>query len=410
MSIAFETSNPRTPRRLFGHAVAGLAAALLVPTLLAFASGLAGCAPQSGGDEDAPTATAVEAATAHRGAIEATIRLTGDVLAGNSVRLFGQIPDRLTEVNVDVGSRVRRGQILARIRDEGVRAGVEQIEANLGAAESSLANLTDELARTRSLHAVGAVSSQALAALETQHRSAQALVEQLQAALDQAQASYQNSLISAPFAGVIAERYLEAGDMAGPGMPIFRLVNMGRVKVRTEISQESLGQVGLEMPARVTVSSYPGEVFRGHVINIAPVLDPMTRLTTVEIGIDNSDGRLKAGMFAEVILVVQSLDDALLIPIDALLEEYRYISLSSRMQSEGMGEAAGIEAALYVVEGNTAVLKQVRIGLVGTSYVQVLTGLDPGSRVVTVGKYRLADGDPVEIRQPGSDTPAGGER
>jgi RND family efflux transporter MFP subunit len=410
MPIAFEISHQRTSRGRPGHPVAGLTAALLIPALLGFASGLAGCTPQSDGDEEALTATVVETATAHRGAIEATIRQTGDVLAGNSVRLFGQIPDRLIEVSVDVGSRVQRGQVLARIRDEGVRAGVEQIEANLRAAESSLANLTDELARSRSLHAVGAVSNQALEALETQHRSGQALVEQLRAALDQAQASFQNAVISAPFSGVIAERFLEAGDMAGPGFPVFRLVNMQMVKVRTEVSQESLGQVGLDMPARVTVSSYPGEVFHGDVINIAPVLDPMTRLTTVEIGIDNSDGRLKAGMFAEVTLVVQSLDDALLIPIDALLEEYRYISLSRHMQSEGMSEPAGIEAALYVVEGNTAVLKQIRIGLVGTRSAQVLSGLNPGSRVVTVGKYRLSEGDLVEIRQPGGDAPAGGER
>jgi RND family efflux transporter MFP subunit len=410
MSTASERTNQQAPHRGPGQAAAGPTVALLLPIMLVFTTGLAGCAPQSGGDEEAAAATVVEAATARRGPIEATIRQTGDVLAGNSVRLFGQLPDRLVEVTVDVGSNVRRGQVLARIRDEGVRAGVEQIEANLRAAESSLANLTDELARTRSLHAVGAVSNQALEALETQHSSARALVEQLQAALDQAQASYQNALISAPFSGVIAERYLESGDMAGPGIPVFRLVNMDRVKVKTEVSQESLGRIGLDMAARVTVSSYPGEVFHGIVINIAPVLDPMTRLTTVEIGIDNSDGRLKAGMFAEVILVVQSLDDALLIPIDALMEEYRYISPSSRMRSDGTGRTAGIEAALYVVEGGTAVLKEIRIGLVGSRSVQVLDGLDPGSWVVTVGKYRLSDGDPVEIREPGSGAPDGGGR
>jgi RND family efflux transporter MFP subunit len=342
--------------------------------------------------------------------LEQTVRLTGDILAGESVRLFGQIPDRLTEVLVDVGDHVRRGQVLARIRDEGLKAGVEQIEANLRAAQSSLANLKDELARTESLYAVGAVSSQTLEGVQTQTETAEAQVEQFQAALIQVQSSYQNALITAPFAGLIAERYLQAGDLVGPGLPVFRLVNMDHVTARSDVSQERVGQMRIGLAARVTVSSYPGTVFHGDVVRITPVLDPMTRMSTVEVGIDNQDGRLKAGMFAEIHLVVQSLEGELTIPLDALLEEYRYVSRSPMAVAEAFSEDSGsVEARVFVAGADSiAQLTTIRVGIVKSDLVQVLEGLDAGQVVVTVGKYRLQDGDRIEIAAPGSGQPEGG--
>ncbi len=372
---------------------------------------LAGCAQDSGDLVQQPPVV-VETHTVAKGPMEQTVRLTGDVLAGKSVRLFGQIPDRLTEVLVDVGDRVRREQVLARIRDDGLKAGVEQIEANLRAAQSSLTNLKDELERTRSLYEVGAVSSQTLEGVQTMTEAAEAQVEQFQAALVQVQSSYQNALISAPFAGVIAERYLQAGDLAGPGLPVFRLVNMDQVKVRSEVSQERIGQVRLGMPARVTVSSYPGVVFHGEVISMTPVLDPMTRMSTVEVGIDNRDQRLRAGMFAEIHLVLRSLAEELTIPLDALLEEYRYVSGGPLTVAEALSEDHGrVEAQVFVAGADSiARMTTIRIGIVDTNLVQVLEGLEAGQRVVTVGKYRLQDGDRIQIHKPDPGPREGGGR
>jgi len=383
---------------------------LMLAVAAVTAIGLQGCAP--GGREDAAAeAVAVEIVLATTGSLEQTIRLSGDILAGRSVRLFSQIPDRLTEVVVDVGDPVRKGQILARIRDEGVRAGVDQIEANLRAAQVTLANLRDEYVRTQRLFEAGAVSSQTLEGLKTQLEATEAQEEQLQAALSAARASFQNAAIAAPFDGVIAERYLEAGDLAGPGFPVFRIVNMNTVRVATEISQERLGQVQIGMPGRVTVSSYPGEIFVGEVINIAPVLDPMTRMTKIEVGLDNRDGRLKAGMFAEVHLVAASVEEGVLIPIDALLEEFRYITNAPPLSSGAVeADASLAEAEVYVAESNTAQLRKVRIGVVGEEMVQIVQGLEAGEAVITVGKYKLSDGAAIRFRYSEREEEKGGER
>jgi membrane fusion protein (multidrug efflux system) len=360
-------------------------------------TGLQSCSPP--GDEAVREAVPVETFEVIRGELEQTVQLTGDIIAGRSVRLFGQIPDRLTGVMVDVGDPVSRGQVLARIRDEGVRAGVDQIEANLRAASVTLANLRDEYNRTERLYEAGAVSSQSLESLKTRLEAAEAQQEQLQAGLSAAQASSRNAAITAPFDGVVAERYMEAGDLAGPGFPVFRVVNMSTVRVISEISQERLGQIQLDMPARVQVSSYPGVVFEGTVINIAPVLDPMTRMTKIEVGLDNSDGRLKAGMFARVDLVVRTIEDGLLIPIDALLEEYRYLTNASLISAGGDAvDPSLLEANVYVAENETAHSRTVRLGLVGTEMLQILEGLEAGEQVITVGKYQISDGAPIFIR------------
>ena len=152
------------------------AAALLLVAAVVIFTVLQSCTPP--GDEDAGRgAVPVETVRVARGTLEQTIQLSGDVIAGRSVRLFGQIPDRLTNVLVDVGDPVRRGQVLARIRDEGVQAGVDQIEANLRASRVTVANLRDEYNRSQRLFEAGAVSSQTLESLRTRLEAAEAQQE-----------------------------------------------------------------------------------------------------------------------------------------------------------------------------------------------------------------------------------------
>ncbi|MFC1545759.1 efflux RND transporter periplasmic adaptor subunit, partial [Gemmatimonadota bacterium] len=356
--------------------------AILAAFMMVFImTGLQGCAP-GGNEETEVMGIVVQTADVTTGFLERTIKLSGDVIAGQSVRLFGQIPDRLTSVLVDVGDRVRQGQVLARIRDESVQAGVNQMEANLRAIQATLANLRVEYARTQRLHEAGAVANQTLEGIRTQLEATEAQEEQLQAGLTGALASSQNAIITAPFDGVIGERNLEAGDLAGPGFPVFRIVNMSTVRVVAEVSQERLGQIELGLPARVRVSSWPGEVFEGDVIRIAPVLDPLTRMTRIEVGLDNEDGRLKAGMFAEVELVVTTVDDAVVVPIDALIDEFRYVTNAPLISA---GNQAGVsdlsKAQVFVADGNTAVLRDVRVGVIGEEQAQITEGISVGELV-----------------------------
>lgn len=362
-----------------------LTSMLVIPALAL----LAGCGEMGG--ETVDSTTVVEVARVEQGAVEQILSLSGDVEAGRSVRIFSQVPDRLTDVRVDVGSRVRSGQVLARVRDESLRAGLDQIEANLRAARTNLANLRDELVRTRNLYEVGSVSTQALESLETRVKAAEAQVEQLEAAREQSRAMLSNATITAPFEGIIAERMLQEGDMAGPGMPIFQLVDMREVKILTDVPQERLGRVIEGLPVRVTVSSFPGEVFEGEVERVAPVLNRMTRMARTEIRVLNPEEKLRPGMFADVAILEAASEDAVLVPLEAVMEAYRFVA-----GVRGSGSMP-TEAVLFRLQGNEVSQLTLPVGLVGREMVQISRGLSPGDSVVTTGKEQLTDGTRVRV-------------
>jgi len=165
------------------------------------------------------------------------------------------------------------------------------------------------------------------------------------------------------------------------------------------------------MLARVTVSSWPGDVFEGDIINIAPVLDPLTRMTRIEVGLDNEDGWLKAGMFVEVELVVTTVEDVVVVPIDALIDEFRYVTNAPLISA---GSQAGMSdltmAQVYIADGNTARLREVRVGVIGEASVQITEGISVGEQVITTGKYQVSNGVPIRIRNSDSETEEGGDR
>jgi membrane fusion protein, multidrug efflux system len=346
-------------------------------------------------EEDA-FAAVVEVETVTLGSLEESIRLTGNILAGRSVRVFGQVPDRLVEVLVEAGDAVRSGQAMARIRSDALTAAVEQTTAALRAASVTLANLEDEQARSRSLFEAGALSRQALESVESRVEATAAQVEQLEAALSQARVGLDNTRITAPFDGIVAARYLEAGDMAGPGVPVFQVADLRRMRVQAEVSQEQLGRIVEGLETRIMVSAFPGRVFPGRVDRISPVLNPLSRMATMEAVVPNSRGLLRPGMFAEVQVITRRVEQANLVPLAGLLEEYRFAAASADL----VGTDRELEAQVYLLgEENRVRLHTIQVGLIGREQVEVRSGLKPGDRVVTIGKHLLYDGAEVRLHE-----------
>jgi len=134
-------------------------------------------------------------------------------------------------------------------------------------------------------------------------------------------------------------------------------------------------------------------------------------MTKIEIGLDNEDGRLKAGMFAELELVVSNVDDVMVVPIDALVDEFRYVTNAPLISS---GNQAGVTdlsmAQVYVVDGDIARLRDVRIGVIGEESAQITEGLEVGEQVITTGKYQISNGAPIRFGNTTSMTEEGGDR
>jgi HlyD family secretion protein len=347
--------------------------------------------------------------------------------------VFPKVEGYLQAVRVEVGDLVQAGQVIARINDAELQAGVARASAEVdtlraewaqmqtGArpeeiaqaedrvqhTRAELANAEGVLERTRSMVERGLQSSQELedvvrrvAQAHAMHNTAQQQLQlkhegarpeerqALQARLRAAQAGHRmattalhNTVLTAPMEGVISHRHVDPGAyMTNTNSPIVTIVAMQTVKIRVPISERDIGKVRPGLSARIQVDTYPSDVFNGTVRRISPTIDPTSRSGEVEISIANPDYRLKPGMFANVTLLLEQRQDVVVIPRDVLRRD-------------------GENAAVFVVQDGLAHLRPVTTGLQNDTQVEILDGLTPRTEIVLVGHQGLKDKHPVKIIQ-----------
>lgn len=360
------------------------------PTVIAFMV-LLGCGAQQN-TESEETKVPVTVAPVERGNVEQSITYQGDIQAEVAVKVFSKIPDRIEAFYVDDGDVVKKGQRIAKIFATTIEEGVRQAEAGLSALKAQETNLRVEYDRSQRLYREGAMSQQQFETIETQYKAIQAQVEQAQAGLASAKASLQDATITASISGIIGKRYLEIGDMASPGMPLVEIVQMDRVKIIFDVTETDLGKIKMGQTAKVTVKSFPDKEFEGKVTEISPILDPMTRMATVEVLVDNKDQALKPGMFANITVVTGILEDVIIVP--------RYATLENTSLNRVEGRDVVIKKySVFVVEDSIAVQRDLNVDYVNHISIAVNSGIDVGEILVVEGQNNLRDSLAVAIIQ-----------
>jgi membrane fusion protein (multidrug efflux system) len=197
---------------------------------------------------------------------------------------------------------------------------------------------------------------------------------------DEVGLTFEKAPVETPLAGMVGRVYVDVGARVTPATPIALVVAMDQVKINLDIPEKYLPGVALAQEADVMVDAYPGEIFRGKVVRVSPVLDMVTRTAPIEIQILNEDHRLKSGMFAKVKLVIGVKPG-----VTAVLKE------------AVMGR--GDKTYVYVVENGAAVLRQIKTGAREGAEVEVVEGLAAGDRVVVMGQQKLYEGAPVAAEE-----------
>jgi len=188
--------------------------------------------------------------------------------------------------------------------------------------------------------------------------------------------------VTAPVSGTVGKVYVEVGQSVAPGMPVAWVASYGeRVRVKVNVSDQDLRFVRPGARGIVSVAAVPDTTFAGAVSRVTPVLDQMTRTATVELVVDNRGRRLVPGMACAVRLVLEQREAAVALPLTALF-------------NDGSTRVA-------VLDGSTARLRPVELGLVGDRAVEVVAGVEPGDKVITTGKERIKDGDEVKLAESG---------
>ncbi|MCK6561310.1 efflux RND transporter periplasmic adaptor subunit [candidate division KSB1 bacterium] len=328
--------------------------------------------------------------TVRLGSLAQTISYYGDIKAEYEVKVFSKIPDRIERFFVDAGDQVAKGTPLARIAATTIEQAVRQAEAALTAAKAQAANLRSEYDRFALLYRDLSVSKQQFDAVATQYEAAQAQVEQAEAALASAKSQWQDATITAPIAGIIGKRYCEAGDMATPALPLVSVCQMERVKMTFEATEKDLAKLNLGQQTVVQVSTYPDRVFAGKVVQISPVLDPLSRMAEVEVVLDNPGYLLKPGMYARAEVTTGVIENVILVPRHAVIEN------TSLERSRGEDQVVK-HYFVFVVEGEKAVQRRLEVIDLNHEHLAIASGLQIGEQLVTVGQNNLREGAPVAV-------------
>lgn len=366
-------------------------------------------------------ATAVDVAIARTSSLQQEQSLTGTTTPFRTVSLRSQVEGRLLALNVDVGDKVDRGQVIGQIDDALLRTTINQAEAELASLKSEVArinaqisNARTEVERTRlqlqqqqadsqrqqKLAQQGAIAKQTAEQARTEAQTAAQVlraaeesvrVEQQtlaaaegrvvaqQAVVAQAKERRSYARLISPIAGVILVRVTEPGNLLQPGNELLKIGDFSRVKVEVQVSELELSKVRVGQSVEVGLDAFPNQTYYGKVTRISPAADPTARLVPVEVVIPNQNGQISSGLLARVDFTSQE-QARVVIPQTALQQGKIFVlNLSS---SE---------------EQPKVLAREVTVGKKVDGKVEILSGLQPGEKFVARSGEPLKDGASVRL-------------
>lgn len=333
------------------------------------------CGDASAADEVAPRvapetpnarAVRVETATVSTSEAALRVRLPGEVEGSRDALLGAALGGFVEAVSVAEGDEVRSGATLVRVDAATHAARVAQARVEVDAAER-------ELARAERLQ--GTIAEQQLDAARTR-------VDAAKAALQSAQIGVSRAVVRAPFAGVVAQVDVERGEIAAPGAPLVRLVQLDPVLVTLSVPDRDVVALRVGMEAQVRAGAEPMPRV-GRIARISPAADLRTRAFSVEVELPNADRKLLPGMIAQVEISAQGGGRRVVLPSDVLV---------TRLGGNGV----------FVARDGVAVWRPLEIESVVRDQVIVAAGLEEGDEVVVIGHRELQEGDPLLVGRHGT--------
>jgi membrane fusion protein, multidrug efflux system len=304
------------------------------------------------------------------GPITRAIQLPAQVIPEQQATLYAKVSGYLQSINVDKGDRVAAGAVLARIEVPELLASRAKQQAELKAAEAEFGRLEESLHRAPDLVVPQMVDQ------------ARGRMEVARANLDQSETMLRYSIVTAPFTGIVTQRFVDPGALiqAGTsnGAAIVTLMNFSKVRLQVAVPELEASRVTVGQPVSVSTENLPRKVFEGKVARFAYALDTASRTMLAEVSLENSDLLLRPGMLVTAKLGIERRENASLLPTDAIAMEKT-------------------NAFVYAVEDDKAVKHPVKLGFSDGKNAEVLEGVKPGDALVLVNQRPMSNGQPVRV-------------
>lgn len=311
------------------------------------------------------------------------INVSGTIQAENSANISTRMMGYVKKVNVKVGSKVRKGQLLVAISNADLQAKLAQVNANVNKAQVSVQSAKKDFSRFTTLFAQESVSQKEMDDMTMHYEMAKSGLEAANQMKNEVNAQFAYTNLKAPFSGVVTGKFVEIGDMANPGVPLISIESPNNFEVIAMVPESEISKIKNDDKVTILIKSL-NETITGKVSEIGVSAKNTGGQYLVKISIDKSKVKLFSGMFTTVQFTIKNNDkvksNKVLIPIKSLVEK---------------GSLKGIYT---VSEQNTALLRWLRLGKTYGDKIEVLSGLTFGETYITSTEAKLYNGAPLKIK------------
>jgi membrane fusion protein (multidrug efflux system) len=317
-----------------------------------------------GKKEDRIDAIPVEVTTITRGTISDFILLSTNLETEKMTDIYARIQGVVEKIYVQEGDRVKKNQVLLQLEAEEYRLAEERARLNYKQQEA-------EFSRLKTMFDEDLLSKE-------EFERARFTTEGLKVDWEQAKLNFSYTRIKAPISGVVGDRIVKIGDRIQPTDKLFQVINTDEMIAVVYTPEKELGNVLTGQTAYISSDNLPGMRYTGWIKRVSPVVDPQTGTFKVTIGVKNVDNRLRAGMFVNSHIVIDTHDDAILIPKTAIVYENEMMNV-------------------FVVRDSIAHKIVLKAGFQDHEKVESLENIEEGEKVIVVGQAGLKDQTKVKI-------------
>jgi len=318
-----------------------------------------------------------------------TLEQVGSLKASERAILRSEVAGTVSRILFNQGSEVPKGKVLVRLDDTKIRAEIRHLQARIEQLKVRLAFKSKTLKRNEVLLKRSAIAQHRYDELATEVKETELAISQVKAELARQQDMLADTVIRAPFAGVVGAKDISPGDYLKVGAPVVELVVLDPLEMDFLVPERYKGKLSLGQKVDLRVAAEGERRFQGEIVFISPTVEVKTRSFLVKAKVANPDHRLNPGMFARVSLVTEVHPQAKVVP------------WASVIQTE-------TETYIYLLEGDIARKTPIKLGRVTAEWAEVLgPPLEPGTLVLVEGKFAARDGNKVSLKKaPAPATPA----
>ncbi|MBF0118526.1 MAG: efflux RND transporter periplasmic adaptor subunit [Desulfobacterales bacterium] len=324
--------------------------------------------------------TNVRVWTVEKKILKPFVQAIGTLKPYEEVIVSSEIDGLLKKIEVEEASKVNKGMLLAEINETDYSLDEKRAQAALKQAEANLINIKLDYSRKESLYKEKLATKQQFDDVSARLSIAEAEIERAKATLSLSQERLLKTKIYSPLDGVIREKKVTKGGFVRASSPLVVIIQINPIKLLFSVSEKDVGSLKEGQIVQFEVEAFAGKIFTGKLKTIYPSLDERTRTLQAEAVIQNEDGFLKPGFFAKIALFTSSPKEAVVVPITSILYENSSVKV-------------------FIVQGNIAKEKFIKIGAKYDDFMEVTSGLAGGEQLIVVGQNYITEGSQINVNR-----------